>query len=954
MFRTILTYLFITAILEIPAVAQTSFIEPETDIIYLSGTGSDNPVEWNFYCSSGMKSGSWTKINVPSCWEQQGFGTYNYGVYFYGKATDPAIPDEYGLYRYEFEVPADWKNRNNRIVFEGSMTDTEVRINGKSAGPVHQGGFYRFSYDITDLLEYSGSNLLEVTVRKESENASVNLAERRADYWNFGGIFRPVFIESRPEVNILRVAVDGKADGTFSADVFLGRPAGKRMNLELLITDHEGKRVGDIVLKKIKAGEEIITLSNSCRGINHWTAETPFLYTASFKLSRGETVLHRVTTRFGFRTMEIREGDGIYLNGQRILLKGVNRHSFRPESGRTLSPAQNREDVLLIKEMNMNTVRMSHYPPDPEFLDACDELGLYVLNELGGWHGKYNTEIGKKLVKELVTRDVNHPSVIFWDNGNEGGWNTELDSEFSKWDPQNRPVLHPQQELNGVETMHYRSYGETQEYLRGKEIFFPTEILHGLYDGGLGAGLYDYWEFMRNHPRCAGGLLWVFADEGIIRTDLDGKIDCDGNHGADGIVGPHHEREGSFYTIKEVWSPVQVLMEELPEEFNGIIPVENRYDFINLNRCTFKWTLGKFYGPSEEKNGYSVLDSGTALSPELPPHLSGELVLNLPLNWQDADVLYLTAYDPGGQELWTWSWLTGDPDPGQILNDGDYDGMNFYKDNGRLIVAADSLKLIFNLSDGFLEEAQQGPNRMSFGNGPRFIAFRRGDRTLDGTIKANVPKGVDRIYYDVAGASNLTGLEAKNNGNTIVVKADYSGPLTKAVWTIGSNGLVRLDYTYRYDGAVDLMGITFDTPEEKVQSLRWLGEGPYRVWANRLHGTIMNVWENQYNDPVPGESFEYPEFKGFFGKWKWAELYTEEGSVFISGEQFNNYLGIYTPRDGRDSLLYTFPEAGISVLDVIPPVRNKVNATDLIGPSSRVRFVEGIRNGTLYFRFKPE
>ena len=114
--------------------------------------------------------------------------------------------------------------------------------------------------------------------------------------------------------------------------------------------------------------------------------------------------------------------------------------------------------------------------------------------------------------------------------------------EFHKYDPQKRPVIHPQGNFSGFETMHYRSYGESQNYMRLPEIFMPTEFLHGLYDGGHGAGLYDYWEMMRKHPRCIGGFLWVLADEGVKRVDMDGFIDNQGNFGADGIVGPHHEK----------------------------------------------------------------------------------------------------------------------------------------------------------------------------------------------------------------------------------------------------------------------------------------------------------------------------------------------------------------------------------------------------------------------------
>ena len=162
----------------------------ETERIYLSGKGFDDAMEWDFFCTDGRKSGVWTKIPVPSCWEQHGFGTYNYG-----HDTDEERGKEKGIYKVEFHAPSSWKNKVIKIVFEGSMTDTEVKVNGKQAGEIHQGGFYQFSYDITKLVKLNKSNQLEVTVSKHSADNSVNNAERYADYWIFGGIFRPVYLE---------------------------------------------------------------------------------------------------------------------------------------------------------------------------------------------------------------------------------------------------------------------------------------------------------------------------------------------------------------------------------------------------------------------------------------------------------------------------------------------------------------------------------------------------------------------------------------------------------------------------------------------------------------------------------------------------------------------------------------------------------------------------------------
>src|SRR5215213_9421678 len=192
----------------------------QKEIRYLSGTDSKNTVAWDFYCTGGRNSGKWTTIQVPSHWEQQGFGAYNYGRDYKTYGRNFRFADEQGLYKYNFTVPASWKGKEVFIVFEGSMTDTEVKINGRSAGPVHQGAFYRFKYNITDKLKFGQANLLEATVSKMSADESVNNAERLADYWVFGGIFRPVYLEAVPKQFIDHTAIDAKADGRFSMNVF--------------------------------------------------------------------------------------------------------------------------------------------------------------------------------------------------------------------------------------------------------------------------------------------------------------------------------------------------------------------------------------------------------------------------------------------------------------------------------------------------------------------------------------------------------------------------------------------------------------------------------------------------------------------------------------------------------------------------------------------------------------
>ena len=186
--------------LAIPAGGQ------ETRRVMLSGSGFGEEVTWDFYCTAGARSGSWERLPVPSQWELHGFGEYTYGRWYTRRGAKPS--SEEGIYRHSFRADPSWKGQRARLVFEGVMTDAEVKINGQLAGEIHRGGFYRFSYDVSDKLRPGEENAIEVKVSKHSVNASVNAAERRADWWLFGGIYRPVYLEILPPSSIDNMAVD--------------------------------------------------------------------------------------------------------------------------------------------------------------------------------------------------------------------------------------------------------------------------------------------------------------------------------------------------------------------------------------------------------------------------------------------------------------------------------------------------------------------------------------------------------------------------------------------------------------------------------------------------------------------------------------------------------------------------------------------------------------------------
>lgn len=901
----------------------------ETEIIYLSGTGYDDTKIWEFFCTQGMNSNRWATIEVPSCWELQGFGSYNYG-------HDKSKVNERGLYRKTFFALPSWKGRHITLVFEGVMTDAEVLINGKSAGPIHQGAFYRFSYDISELLNFNDSNLLEVKVSKVSANEFVNAAEREADYWTFGGIYRPVYLAIKPEDHIERVAIDALADGSFKMDVFhtLSR---NNIVISVQLKTSDGLPAGKPFGIQADKNTNRATLFARIDQPALWSPEFPNLYQAEVSLQVNGDTIHRVTEHFGFRTVEIKKQDGIYINGARLMFKGINRHSFWPESGRTTSKALSIRDVLLMKEMNMNAVRMSHYPPDVHFLDACDSLGLFVLDELAGWQKPpYDTETGQKLVKEMVTRDVNHPSVVLWDNGNEGGWNRELDAVFQEYDIQKRHVIHPWEIFDGTDTQHYKPYyyGNGTFY-QGREIFFPTEFLHGLYDGGHGAGLDDHWNLMTHNPLSAGMFLWCLIDEGVVRTDKNGWIDTDSNNAPDGILGPHREKEGSFYTIKEIWSPIQINMLNLPVDFSGEVIVENSYLFTNLKDCKFERTLAVFQSPFLKKEKYSTIIRQELLSPDIPPGEEGTVDLKLPADWKSYDVICLRATDPHGQELWTWSWPVKTNEqialsarirtsewPVRVSETEDY-----------LNVSVSDLFLEFSKKTGLINSIVKNDTWVPLWNGPQILSNQE--------IKVTV-------------------IEHFKEGENYIISAIFDQPENKIKWTIMPDGWLVLDYQYEISGEFDYAGIGFTFPDSIVTGVRYLGGGPYRVWKNRLKGTAFDIWEKTYNNTVTGESWEYPEFKGYYKDPVWVWIENSAVPFLIVNTTSDCYLHLFTPDPPHgafnDHTAPPFPATDISILHAISPIGTKFRKAEEHGPQGQKNMffpfgMPAIKSGTIWLYF---
>lgn len=958
-----------------------SAAETETQYQYLSGLGKDDPVQWQFICDKGRNANKWSTIGVPSNWELKGFG-----IYTYGRVTPPGgWPSVriHGVYKRTFTTPAAWRDKAILIDFEGVMTDTRVTINGQSAGPMHQGGYYAFKYDITRLLKPPGrQNEIQVDVDDESANESVNHAERRGDYWNYSGIFRPVYLEAVPKTFIDHIAINATAKGTLEVDVALDdvrQPAraDSAASVEMRVLDLKGKPVGTPVHVKNVSFNGVVHLTGRIDNPRLWSAETPNLYQLEVRLKLGDAIVHTVHQRFGFRTIELRPGQGLFVNGHRVFLKGFARHSFWPDSGRTLSRKISLDDVNLIKEMNGNAVRSSHYPPDSHFLDACDELGLYVLDELSGWQAHYDTDIGRKLVKEMVEHDVNQPSVIFWDNGNEGGFNFDLDGDFAKYDPQRRTVLHPWAAYPpGIaDTKHYPSYDTLLQKLAADPVYFPTEMLHGLYDGGAGAGMQDYWDAILKSKAGAGGIVWSFVDEDVKRTDKGGILDSEGNMAPDGILGPYREREASFNTVKQLWSPIIV---KPANSSSHSYTVTNRYSFLNADQCTYQWQTIAFRRPNDADSGSVVLasrtDHGRSLQPGATANWDGwgpPAYQSGPRGKKTVDAVRLILKDPTGRLIWTYVWPVEDLGSRLDQTEESTGGAKpaVAETGNTLTATAGDLSLQISKATGLLVSVSRQGNSFSLTNGPRVVAMGPRParaRRQSPTSPPLTPSPPPAIAPD----SRLISLTHATDGDDLVVSAAFDGPMKSIAYRLKPSGWLTIDYTYAISGPQEYFGVGFGYPEADVKGMRFLGEGPAPVYQDRLAGGMLDVWNRPYNNTIvgdpdylkPGEHFDYPIFKGFYSGVRWLQLNTTEGPITATVDQHRDspvYVQMFTPSIPPLNLLgavaVPFPPASISFLNAITAIGNKFGEPRSMGPMGQPAIAQGEYKGhmSLYFGKLP-
>ncbi|MDP5130753.1 MAG: hypothetical protein NWQ54_07700 [Paraglaciecola sp.] len=911
--KLIVHVMLLWTIWSLPCNAQNKF--------YLSGQDAATAVNWQFKINEGRNSGSWTTIPVPSNWETQGFGYYMYGM-------DKIENRKSGVadYRHQFDFEPQEKKRYF-IVFQGSMTDTTVVLNNKKIG-FHQGGYTEFKFEVTGALR-GGLNTLDVNVNSSSTDESIVRAERYADYWMFSGIFRPVFIEEVADEFVERVAIDAQMTGDFTMDVYTNG-VNKADSVSAQIYDSKQNKVGNAFNALIASdkGKQKVQLKAKFTGIDLWSHEFPNLYSVKVELKSDDSILHSYDEKFGFRSFEVRDHDGFYLNGKRILLKGANAHSFNPETGRALSKADIEKSIKLMKELNFNFVRPSHYPPDSYFFELTDEYGLLALNELPGWVKPLSKDIGPKIVRELIVRDVNHPSIIMWSNGNHNAHVPEFDVDFARWDIQKRrPLKNASKDSNIfdkynpdwdiVNTTYYPDYATAKRNLFEKNhIYLPNEVLHALYDGGGGANLKTYWDMFEASPVGGGMTIWALYDEGLMRNDMGYTVDNQGAKAADGILGPYGQKMGDSDTIREVWSPVVISDKNIDQHFNGRIAIHNKFDFANLNQTTIIWKLIDFANPDASSNGHRTVKSGT-ITVNLAAGETGELELNLPKSFITNDALMIEVHDMQNNLVYDKRLPITEPKNGfRLLSDQAYqqdkqDVFTFHRGD---------TTLRFDRNSGVLAEILDKDKATSLGNFP-FLTFK----ALD-----------DQLVNNTTHTSRAI---VSKKGNSFVIKALNTKGFDYLTWTLKANGEIALDYAYTLaEGQYYYAGIGIEVAAGKVQRKRWLGEGPWRIYQNRKEGGILDVYAIDKKISSPGEIYNGPEFEGYFAPWNWAVFYLDNylNVGFINRSDVT--LGVLNPINAKDpkNSIWHYPEQqGFYLFDAISAVGSKWKDMKVFGPDAQ-------------------
>lgn len=880
----------------------------------------------NFYQQDYDVSG-WNEITVPSPWQMQGFGQpiYLNAIYpiesIMGGLFPPRVPHDYnpvGSYLRTFSIPADWNERQVLIHFEGVKSAFYLWVNGEKVG-YSEGSMTPAEFNITPYLK-EGENTVAVEVYRWSDGSWLE----DQDMWRMSGIYRSVYLVSKPYLYLRDFFVKAGLDDDYR-DGILEITADVRNNtneveepatVEAWLFDRQGKQVGDgpVASAKTEHSFPAGTMSQAHLKANienpeKWTAETPNLYNVILVLKDGAGNIKEVTrTNTGFREIEIKN-KMFLVNGEEVKLKGANLHDNDPVTGRTVSYENMLKDVKLMKQNNLNTVRMSHYPHDRKYYDLFDRYGLYVMDEANvETHGisfRKNQLPGSDPLwtdaildrgRSMVEANKNYPSVVMWSMGNEAGHgeNFEQMAALIRTTDPSRPIHY--QHRNRISDMYsymYPTLEHLQRVINNPDIHKPIILCEFVHSMGNSTGnLDEYMELMEENQNFIGVYIWDWVDQGLLKEDEQGRKfwayggdygddPNDGNFNFNGVVFSDRTPQPALAKVKYSYQYVKFNEIDLK---SGTILLANNYDHTNLNKFELRWKL-KEDGKAIQSGSMAELNAAPGegirleLPIETPDYQPGrEYWLDVSLHLKKG-----TRWaEKGFKMAWEQFKMPYAVEPAQALA---VEGSAIQVDeSGEVIsVSNEQFNLEISKENGALQVYEYEGNSLI--SGPLEPNFWRATTDND---RAGWSDQLD-TWRHAAENREVTSTEVTESGENrveVTVKGTLSvGNSTyQTVYTILGNGAVQVNQTLTPAGkdvppAIPKVGMSLRVDKD-YETMQWYGRGPEENYWDRKTGISVG----EYSGAIDSlwVDYSYPQENGNRDDIRWVAFTKSDGNGFIA------------------------------------------------------------------------
>jgi len=825
---------------------------------------------------------AWKEIPVPSNWEIQGYGIPIYVNHPYEWTKDPHPPfvrhdwNPVGSYKRFFTVPDNWKKRQVFIHFGAVKSAFYLWINGKLVG-YSQGSKTPAEFDITKYLK-KGKNSVALEVYRWSDGSYLECQ----DFWRISGIERDVYLFSTPKTMIrdffVHTGLDKDyRDADLSVEVELKNYT-KKVPKRMSISAYLYKITQDKKYKLVQSFEEAVRFKNQktakvrlntrVKNPDKWTAETPELYKIVLELRSKGRVIEAVEHHIGFREIEIKAGQ-LLVNGVPVMIKGVNRHEHDEFTGHVVSKKSMLTDIKLMKKLNINAVRTSHYPNDPYWYQLCDEYGIYLVDEANieshGMGYKPERTLGNKpewmaahldRIERMLERDKNHPSVIIWSMGNEAGdgVNFVAASDWIHKRDSSRPVHYERalerKHVDIVSPMYPWAMLERYGSQLQKRPLIMCEYAHAM--GNSTGNLKDYWEIIYKYPNLQGGFIWDWVDQGLAKYTKKGlkywafggdyggdTIPSDKNFCINGLVMPDRTLHPGAQEVKKVYQPVKITAVPLT---TNRFKIENRFNFLNLNIFDVYWEI--------KAEGKTVVQ-GKIKQPDIPANQSRTMAIDIPEYQVEPNTEYFLNFYfrlnralpllPAGYEMAKEQFKL----PELIKNNQTKEmpelSMKLKSDSEQIITGKD-FKLLFK--NGKITSYVYKGMEM-FRSGPEINFWRA---PTDNDFGNRMPKycapwkNERQIYKGIA--------RKKTDGKEVVLTYVYDLPETAST--------LQTTYTLRGDGSIEIensftpgnqapelprLGMRMQLPEG-FEQVEWYGRGPFENYIDRHTAAFVDVYKS--------------------------------------------------------------------------------------------------------------